>query len=347
MTNLRIAGAAAGVVALLVLFAAFRRGRIRRFDFSLGMLLATGMVVMSTVPSSVSALRDLLALEREQFSRLIALTVVSNVLLWALLLYTRVRAADVQGQFDRLVRGIGISEFERSMAGAISLPPVVVVIPALDEEVSVGSVIERIPRTVHGRAVRALVVDDGSRDRTLETAQTAGAMAVRNPLRRGGGAALRLGFDLALRYGAEIVVTMDADGQHLPEEIAAVVEPIAAQRADIVIGSRILGTREKDSAVRLIGIRVFNVVIRILTGIPVTDCSSGFRAIRAATLLELDLRQDQFHTSEFLIEAARRRAAIVEVPITIRRRSSGRSKKGTNVRYALGFARAILRAWWR
>ncbi len=347
MSALRLLGLALGLAVGVLAWLRFRSGRARRLDFALGVLFGTALVVVSLLPSSVNLLRDMLMLEREQFSRLIAVLIVSNVGLWLLLLYTRASDARRADQFDRLVRALGLAEFRRRYPERSELPPVVAVIPAFDEAENIGAVLEAMPEQVAGRAVAALVVDDGSGDATAEVAQRHGALVLRSPMRRGGGAALRLGFDLAIAHGAEIVVTLDADGQHLPEEIASLVEPIVRGEAAIVIGSRILGRHESDNEVRRLGIHFFNSVIRLLTPVRVTDCSNGFRALRSRELAQLLLRQDQFHTAELIIDAAKKGFAIAEVPVTVRRRASGLSKKGRDWSYGLSFARTVLKTWWR
>jgi len=156
-----------------------------------------------------------------------------------------------------------------------------------------------------------------------------------------------MGFDIARSLGGEIVVTMDADGQHLPSEMSRLVEPIVRGDFEIVIGSRLLGEAEPDNPVRSLGIHVFNWVIRLLTAVKITDCSNGYRAFRVETLNTLVLRQDQFHTSELIIEAAKKGIAIGEAPVTVMKRSSGESKKGRDWSYGLSFARTILKTWWR
>jgi glycosyltransferase involved in cell wall biosynthesis len=156
-----------------------------------------------------------------------------------------------------------------------------------------------------------------------------------------------LGYDIADRLGATVVVTMDADGQHQPEEIDRLVEPIIKGNADIVIGSRVIGEREKDSAIRWVGIHFFNTVINILTGLSITDCSSGYRAFRLEKLRKVKLTQDQYHTAELIIDAVKKRMVIVESPITITRRLHGSSKKGTNFWYGFGFLKTVIKTWWR
>ena len=174
-----------------------------------------------------------------------------------------------------------------------------------------------------------------------------GHLVVSNPINRGGGAALRLGYDIATEAGAKIVVTMDGDGQHLPEEIPRLVEPILNDGADFVIGSRLLGKYQKDSLVRWLGIHIFNLIINTLAGTKISDCSNGFRAFRVDALRKVFLLQDQFHTAELLIDASRKRIRIAEVPVTVLRRFSGKSKKGKNWKYGLNFSKTVLKTWLR
>ena len=347
MSILRWVGLLFGLFTLLQAFALFRRARIRRFDFSVGVLFSVALMIVSVVPASVNLLRDLLSLERDQFSRLIAIAIASNLLLWLLLFYTRFRWSEHLDQFDRLVRQLGVAEFTRQHPELRALPRLLVVIPAYEEEANIGEVLREIPEQIAGDERAVLVVDDGSRDDTARVARDAGALVAANPINRGGGAALRLGFDIAREYGVEIVVTMDADGQHVGAEIERLVAPISLGESDFVIGSRILGQREADSALRYLGIHVFNTLIRLLTPVKITDCSNGFRAFRVGALSQLLLRQDQFHTSELIIDAARRGFSISEAPVTVRRRQSGASKKGREWSYGLSFARTVLKTWWR
>jgi glycosyltransferase involved in cell wall biosynthesis len=191
------------------------------------------------------------------------------------------------------------------------------------------------------------VVDDGSEDDTRNVVQTCGGLVVSNPINRGGGAALRLGYDILKKTGTDICVTMDADGQHRPDDIPGLLAPILNNEADFVIGSRILGKRERDSLLRLSGVYLFGWLISLLLGQKVTDPSSGFRAFKMNRTRHLNLREDQYHTSELIIEAIKKGLRIKEVPVTILKRKYGKSKKGPNMKYALNFSRAIVKAWWR
>jgi glycosyltransferase involved in cell wall biosynthesis len=192
-----------------------------------------------------------------------------------------------------------------------------------------------------------LVVDDGSRDGTGEVAARHGAVVARHVINRGGGAALRTGYRLLADSGAAIVVTLDADGQHLPSEMERLVEPIVSGEVAVTHGSRVLGEAEPNHYTRELGIVFFNRLVSLITRTRVSDCSNGYRGVRSDVLPQLVLRQEQFHTSEFLIEAIKRGIPAKEVPVTVAHRIHGHSKKPAVVRYGLGFANAIVRAWLR
>ena len=125
-------------------------------------------------------------------------------------------------------------------------------------------------------------------------------------INRGGGAALRTGYRLMADSGASVVVTLDADGQHLPEEMSRLVAPILDGEVDMAHGSRVIGHAEPNHFARELGIVFFNRMVSLITRTKVSDCSNGYRAVRASVLPQLVLRQEQFHTSEFMIEAIKR-----------------------------------------
>jgi glycosyltransferase involved in cell wall biosynthesis len=166
-------------------------------------------------------------------------------------------------------------------------------------------------------------------------------------MNRGQGAALRTGYRLALATGAELVVSMDADGQHQPSELSRLVKPIVDGEADVVGGSRVLGEADPNSAAREMGIKLFAQLLSLLTLTKVTDPACGYRAVRTEALRGLEFRQDQFHNSEFIVEASKKGLRSIEVPVTITQRISGTSKKPAHFRYGLGFANALVRAWLR
>jgi Glycosyl transferase family 2 len=224
---------------------------------------------------------------------------------------------------------------------------VAIVIPAFDEAANLSELLPRIPSTVCGAPAAVLVIDDGSADQSSGAAERAGAAVARLPVNRGGGAALRVGYRLMVDAEARVVVTMDADGQHRPEDLDRVAEPVLSGRAQLAQGSRTLGHSEPGAVARELGIAVFNRLVRVLTRVRVSDCSNSYRAIRTELLPELDLRQPQFHAAEFLVEAITRGASLEEVPVTVLARRHGSSKKPATLRYGFGFCRAIVAAWRR
>jgi glycosyltransferase involved in cell wall biosynthesis len=252
-----------------------------------------------------------------------------------------------QIQFDKLVRAVGTEKSQKGVSDSLKGSKIAVLIPAYNEAENLKILLPRVPPEVGGRKVTVLVVDDGSEDGTFETCREMGVLAIRNPIQRGGGAALRLGYDVLRMANVEICITMDADGQHNPEEIGELVSPILKNRGDIVIGSRILGSREKDSPIRLFGVYFFGFIINRLLGTKITDPSSGFRAFKMNVLKSIYLYEDQYHTSELIIIAAKEGKNICEVPITIYRRKFGESKKGKNWQYGFHFAKTVIRSWWR
>jgi hypothetical protein len=140
---------------------------------------------------------------------------------------------------------------------------------------------------------------------------------------------------------------MDADGQHRPEEIENLLRPILDDRADFVIGSRVKGENRGVSLFRTLGVHVFGALITLLMGTRVTDPSSGFRAFRMDAIAAVELNEDQYHTSELIIEAVKKGLRIEERPATILERRHGKSKKGKDWLYGIHFARIIFKTWWR
>jgi glycosyltransferase involved in cell wall biosynthesis len=258
-----------------------------------------------------------------------------------------VQNARIERKLSATLEGIASDEFRAAGLQERFRDQIAVVIPAYNEEDSLGHVLDRIPATVCGVSTEVLVVDDGSRDATGEVARMHGAAVARHVTNLGGGAALRTGYRLMVDSSARIVVTLDADGQHRPEEMERLVAPILDGTVDMAHGSRVLGHAEPNHVAREMGIVFFNRLVSLITRERVTDCSNGYRAVRTTVLPQLVLRQEQFHTSEFMIEAIKRGIPAVEVGVTVDRRMHGHSKKPAVFRYGLGFTNAIMRAWLR
>jgi glycosyltransferase involved in cell wall biosynthesis len=222
-----------------------------------------------------------------------------------------------------------------------------IVMPAYNEAENLRYLLHKIPNQIKGLDVGVMVIDDGSTDYTQQVVDEHNYIIVSNLINRGGGAALRLGYDILKEAGGDICVTMDADGQHQTEDIEALVLPIINDEFDVVIGSRIIGAREKDNPFRIAGVHLFGAIISSLLGKRITDPSSGFRAFKMDKIKTIELREDQYHTSELIIEAVKKGLRVKEEPITILKRKFGKSKKGRDFIYGFHFARIILKTWWR
>ena len=190
-----------------------------------------------------------------------------------------------------------------------------VLIPAYNEERSIGSLVLRI-RTV---ADKVIVIDDGSRDATADIAEAAGAVVIRHKVNQGKGIALNTGFLKAREFQPEVVVTMDGDWQHSPEEISQVAAPILTGQADIVVGSRYLENTSKVPLQRVIGHWGFTSFTNVASGVSLTDSQSGYRAFSLKALNQLAFSSNSFSVeSEMQFLARDQKLKVVEVPITIR-----------------------------
>lgn len=202
------------------------------------------------------------------------------------------------------------------------------IIPALNEEKSIESVIQKLPRELYEAVI---VVDNGSTDRTADVARAAGARVVTEP-RRGYGFACLAGI-AALPQSTEMVVFMDADGSDLPQEAEQLIRPIAIDEADLVIGSRELGDAEAGSLSphQRFGNRLAVSLVSLFYGHSYTDMGP-FRAVRRSSLDELQMRDTNFGwTMEMQIKAIQHGLRITEVPVTYRRRKTGQSKISGNI----------------
>lgn len=192
-------------------------------------------------------------------------------------------------------------------------PRVVAVMPAYQLERSIGEIVRR----ARAHADLVIVPADGTRDGTAQAARDAGALVPEPENVRGKGYALRKGIRAALESGAQIVVMLDADGQHLPEEIPALVAPIAEGRAELVSGSRFLGTL-RTSRINRFGNHVLRLLSFVLTRRWLTDTETGFRAFRRGVLEQLELTSNGYEIeSEIMMRALHLRVPLVEVPIHV------------------------------
>jgi hypothetical protein len=344
LTALRTVGLVAGL--LLVVYAVVRRRSLRNAEVllligaGLGLMLVTGTEVVNGLLSAFS-------FEKGNGGRILGLAVIAIFVLFAMILRALAVGARNARQLSAALEGLAWEEFRQAHLPERFKDRIAILVPAYNEAENIGVVLDQMPAEVCGVRTEILVVDDGSRDGTGDVAAEHGALVARHVTNRGGGAALRTGYRLMVESGAAVVVTLDADGQHLPSEMSRLVQPVVDGEVDVAHGSRVLGHADRNTRARELGIVFFNRLVSFITRTHVTDCSNGYRAVRTTVLPQLVLRQEQFHTSEFMIEAIKRGIPAKEIPITVEQRLHGHSKKPAVFRYGVGFANAIVRTWLR
>jgi glycosyltransferase involved in cell wall biosynthesis len=209
------------------------------------------------------------------------------------------------------------------------MPEIVVIIPTLNEERAIGKVLEHIPGNI---ASEVVVVDNNSSDATAEVARNLGATVVHEP-RKGYGFACLKGIEYVLSRPKkpDIVVFLDADYSDHPEEMTSLIKPIIEQDYDMVIGSRLLGKRQKGAMPwhQVLGNRLAIMLINALYGVHYTDLGP-FRAIKLDSLLKLDMKEQRYGwTAEMQAKAARQRIRYFEIPVTYRARIGTSKISGT------------------
>jgi glycosyltransferase involved in cell wall biosynthesis len=232
------------------------------------------------------------------------------------------------------------------VSGAVRL---LVAIPCLNEDKTVGSVISRIPRTIPGvDRVDVVVIDDGSIDATASVAASAGALVIRHERNRGVGIAFRTALEYAVRMRYELLVNIDGDGQFSPEDIPQLVGPVAAGLADMASASRF-----KDPAltpdmppVKLWGNHMMSWLIGRLVRMRFADVSCGFRCYSREAMLRLNLHGAYTYTQESFLDFAVKGVTILEVPLPVQYFADRKSRvAGSIAKYALNAATIIFRSY--
>ena len=191
---------------------------------------------------------------------------------------------------------------------------VFIVIPAYNEAAKIGKVIRDLKKYNYCNIV---VVDDGSKDNTSEVAKKNGAFVIKQIMNLGAGGATITGFDYAIREGADIIVTIDADGQHDVKDIKKVMQPILDKKAELVIGSRLMNPKGMPF-IRRFGNTCLNILTFLLFGVWTTDSQSGFKAMTKEAYKKMHLKSNGFEIcSEIIKEIGRTRIKFTEVPIKV------------------------------
>ena len=203
----------------------------------------------------------------------------------------------------------------------------VIIIPAYNEEKTISGVIKEIPRHMEGiDSIEVMVIDDGSTDNTAADAIEVGACAViTHRVNKGLGVAFRGGLDSALGRGADIIVNLDADGQYNATQIPNLIKPILDKKADIVLGWRDIDNLDFMPRGKKLGNKLATWLTRILSGLPIKDAQTGFRAFSREAGLRMNLSGKYTYVQETLIQAAHKGLQIEQVQVEFRRRD-GKSR---------------------
>lgn len=331
------------IISILIIIWGFKRYRqtFSKSEFGIALLIALGLLSVTVLPGVFVFLANLLDIS-ETFR---AVQIIANIVFIFLILYVISAVNSNQATITRVTRSLAVQQ--ATPENDTSEASIYIVVPAYNESETIGDVIKSLPKTIYGRSVRVVVVSDGSDDKTTQVANQHRAIVVEHLVNQGQGSALRTGFEIARQDSAEIVVTMDADGQHPADQLPDLIKPIIDNEADYVLGSRYLGRDASgNSLTRQSGIQTFTWIINIISKTNITDCTNGFRAIRGSQLEDLTLTEERFSAPELIIEARKNGLRIAEVPVTIHEREIGETKK-PGLWYAVGLARTIFVTWVR
>jgi glycosyltransferase involved in cell wall biosynthesis len=238
---------------------------------------------------------------------------------------------------------------ELGAAQKLEKPRLVAILPAFNEAGSIGPLIRELKES--SAAPDLLVVDDGSADRTADVARSLGATVIRMPFNSGIGATVQAGLRYAVRRRYDLVVRLDADGQHDPADLSRLQQALTEQRADLVLGSRYIERRGFQSTwLRRLGSSWFALLLRPILDHKITDPTSGFwmANTRAAEVLAREYSYD-YPEVDALVHLSLAGCRIVELPVTMRQREKGRSSI-TGLKapyYMLKVTLALLIAWLR
>lgn len=219
---------------------------------------------------------------------------------------------------------------------------VIAVIPAYNEGKSIGQIILRVFKYVE----QVVVINDGSTDETEKEAKDANAIVKSHIVNQGLGLTIRDGINEAMKLGADIIVTIDADGQYEPEQIPDLLHPILDGKADLVLGSRFMGTITRMPWLKKLGNKIITLITRNLMNLDITDAQTGFRAIKREVLENIILTAEYTYTQEMIIRASAEGFHLKDVPVEFLERKDGKSRLIRNpAEYGLNNAMTMLRAY--
>ncbi|NVM54667.1 MAG: glycosyltransferase family 2 protein [Candidatus Helarchaeota archaeon] len=231
---------------------------------------------------------------------------------------------------------VGTSKIDREDAQVIT------VIPAYNEEEGIAEVISKSLKY----SDQVIVINDGSTDETEKVAKESKAIVKSHIVNRGLGLTVRDGINEAMKLGADIILTIDADGQYDADQIPDVLKPILDGKADLVLGSRFMGTIAHMPRLKRLGNKIITLITRNLMNLDISDAQTGFRAIKREVFEHIVLTSDYSYTQEMIIRASAEGFHLVDVPVNFYERKHGESRLIRNpAEYSLNSAMTMLRAY--
>ncbi len=223
-----------------------------------------------------------------------------------------------------------------------------IIIPALNEEKKIASTIKKIPNKMSSiQEIKILVIDDGSIDNTKKEAISAGAEVISHNQNKGVGVAFQTGLNWALSHDVDLLVNIDADGQFGANDIATIIEPVLHNTTDVVVGDRFQNGRPKDMPLgKYIGNKMMSFLINQLSGLKLTDVSSGFRAFNREAMYSLNLMGNFTYTQESILDLSIKSIRIINVPVKVTYFKARKSRVASNLlRYAVQTSLIIFRSY--
>ncbi len=338
-------------IILIIFFIFLRKRKFSVGEYLFWSSISLAIFILSLKPQIINYIFYYINLSsNERYDRLILVNYIFSFLLIFLLFYYRGKINSSRESFIKNIQNQSVKKFLSNTRISLS-NDLIILIPAYNEEDNISSTLNKIPEQICGLKPFVLVISDGSDDETACIVEKMGFNVVEHSVNLGQCAAYRTGYMISKSLDFKYLIHLDADGQYNPTQIERLLMPLISDNFDFISGSRILGYYENkysyNQIIRTIGLAFFNLILSIILKRKITDSASGFRSIKVELLKKLVLKQEQFHSTELLLEAVSKGSKFKEVPVSFLKRSSGKSKKPHFIKYGFGFSIAILKTWLR
>jgi len=325
VTEIIIARLALVVISILMIFVIIRlkkKGRIGNQLFWPVIIFWAIVLTVATEPSVIDRLMNTTALgNNAQFLLILAV----GFIIYLLLIQVR-RSENVSLDLHKVVRNIAISNFKQNLKNT-EKADVIIVICAKNEGKTIGHVIDSINSQDLPFSYKILVVNDGSTDDTSQIAKEKGAYVINHVYNLGLGGAIKTGFIISKIFNPNIIINIDADGQHDPKYIPKIVSKLQNGETDLVYASRFTNESNYDSStVKLVGNKFYTNLVRRITKFPFTDVTSGYRGIKSHKLDSIFFVSEGNFAIELAIRASRNGLKIEEIPTDAKIRTKGQSQ---------------------